>query len=208
MNRNVLVLMACLAFAIGTAPCVRADPIADIRRLYETTNRQLGGASVREFVVTVMGNWRAADQEDKRTDQEKAAEPDDGGAKVYVLNGRPVRVDEEVVSPSGDFGISDEYYLYDNLLVAFHLRIYRIVSEAYAAPDASGNPMAPMPHIVEVRWYLSRTGSVLRELKKAFSGKTRQPLPPEKVYQAPQDWFVSFTQFPYYRLFAGGGGSH
>src|SRR3954468_17493395 len=104
--------LVCLA---TTATAAHGDDVVSkIRALYAATNEVLAKTAARPFRYRVAPSdidawsWVPIESDARWTDTQF------GRGEVSWINCRPAKASFEFSTPSGDWGIKDEYYFYEN----------------------------------------------------------------------------------------------
>lgn len=202
----VFVALALLASASAPAFAQKAPRSTDqvveaVRTIYASTNEAVAQNRTRKVRVASSLNadgrrtWKviAPDAKVRRREGEAHEE-----ATVYLLDGRPVKVETKLDAPSGDWGQKVAYFFYPDGRTAF--RFEEHVTFLYYDPEEPDfRPSGPF--VRERRSYFDEGGRMIRDLlsvRKVPGVKRR--LKPDALQHEETNWFVSVEQLPFKHL--------
>ncbi len=191
--KNLILISFCMSFFYGT-PCF-ADEIEKIRGLYAEINKTIEEGSAKEVILHLTSKgWKKFAKAKIKSDEDLDLIE---SAKVYLMNGRPLKSIMTVASPSGDWESTSDYYFYENEKTAFIFESY-LTYQGYNFDKEEDLP--PGPYVIEKRVYFNEKGQEIKSITKSFIKSSKKEIPLKYLKKNQFDIYTDVKSLPFYNL--------
>jgi hypothetical protein len=171
-----------------------ADEIEDIKSLYAQTNKEINeGNSKETLFYNAKTGWKMASSPKATKFSDIPEDSMLEQIRVYSHQKHVIKATVFIDTPSGDWANKREYYFYGTGKTAF---LFETHFTFLGSDYETQKPLPKGPYIIERRIYFNSNGHEIRRLEKAFTSKTKQPVPVRFLHQIDPVIYTDVNRIP------------
>lgn len=200
MRRLIYYMIFSTYLVLSTAHLSDASEVGveKIRTLYAKINQLIesGDTIKKDFLLSSKG-WKKINRVTNKLAAESGEMDLQENASVYLYKNKVVKAVITIVTPSGDWVNTTNYYFYENGKTAFIFENH----ETFQGYDFDKDEeLPPGPYVIEKRFYYSEQGKEIRQLKKAFIKSNKKEIPAKFLRQVDFERYPNVSSLPFSNL--------